>query len=1035
MADSSKQVTYQVSVETEQFLEGVKKVHSALVSIETSSKSADKELKKLSQNSNSYFSKISEVANKAATALTNFKNDAALIAGVMNSGEESVSQFTDAVKQLSSASSSIKLPSLEADSTGVNEAISSLKNMIATAGQVSEKLAEVTQEAKALSESTESIGGTSPELDKLTAQLKLYEEQLKAANSQPPLDSPVSNSSSAPLDKYTAELKKLQYQLDLAKIKLEQGEHAALAFAAANRLGIDPLSKQAAQLANMQVELNNTNRKLMDCSGSARVMRNSVSNLSYQMQDIAVQSQMGTDALVIFAQQGPQIASVFGPAGAVAGAVLAFGALIGGNLIKSLFNAKASIEELEESLEKLDKTASNQSGLLAYNDKLEELNRLSEEAAQRKLISFKVDTESTLDKAVDSLNGIVSGITRVSSESLKLLEAGKSFKEVKDAATETATATYGMYRSTIKLTDSALKFYQSAGVTEKQVVSLTAALDGLRNAKTSDELVKQANAFLAVSNKIKGLKGGINNAATEIADFLKIILTAKENLALIGDTGEKVSEKLKKLAQVKGLKSLGEDLIKQAKSAGVAESAIDALSEKMASLNNQTGDKGIEEFNAQIDKMENLISVAESIAKVEKQIADLNEEIAINELVLEGSTKELAEAKVKTKDLVETAPELVKLLGELIKKNKELKEQIKEKNKADKTEDDKLSYYEKRKQALAQETAELGKNAAQIEKLRAAQEGLTIGQQKELEGLAAKKDVRAKEVKADEKNIAIKNEENKILINLIAQNKALQTALDGNVEASIVDYEMSKLRAKGIKDENGKIREQLILLAQKKAATEKKQEDDAEFADLEGDVEDIANANVYTYGDEEQALKDWLERKNTIIKEYAAKELHNKELVTEAKANLEKMYNKQVAILATAEFKRNLQATQTFINAAQVLAGAFFEDQKGLKIGLALMSTAVGIMDAFTGHEPFYVKLANAALVAATGAAQVASIRSASKDGGGGSATPPSEPAAAPEPAATQQTISLNVTGIDTDYGKMLIESINQQLALGAKIQ
>ncbi|MGL5390006.1 MAG: phage tail length tape measure family protein [Shewanella sp.] len=57
-------------------------------------------------------------------------------------------------------------------------------------------------------------------------------------------------------------------------------------------------------------------------------MRGATQNLSYQLQDIAVQAQMGTNGLTILAQQGPQIASVFGPAGAAVGALIGIGALI-----------------------------------------------------------------------------------------------------------------------------------------------------------------------------------------------------------------------------------------------------------------------------------------------------------------------------------------------------------------------------------------------------------------------------------------------------------------------------------------------------------------------------------------------------------------------------------------------------------------------------------------------------------------------------------------------------------------------------------
>jgi hypothetical protein len=46
-----------------------------------------------------------------------------------------------------------------------------------------------------------------------------------------------------------------------------------------------------------------------------------------QVQDIAVQAQMGTSAVTILAQQGTQIASIFGPQGAIVGALIGVGAV------------------------------------------------------------------------------------------------------------------------------------------------------------------------------------------------------------------------------------------------------------------------------------------------------------------------------------------------------------------------------------------------------------------------------------------------------------------------------------------------------------------------------------------------------------------------------------------------------------------------------------------------------------------------------------------------------------------------------------
>jgi len=57
---------------------------------------------------------------------------------------------------------------------------------------------------------------------------------------------------------------------------------------------------------------------------------------------------MGTNAFVILGQQGPQLASVFGPGGAVAGAVISFAALLGGVMFAGLMDTSDTMEEVEQ---------------------------------------------------------------------------------------------------------------------------------------------------------------------------------------------------------------------------------------------------------------------------------------------------------------------------------------------------------------------------------------------------------------------------------------------------------------------------------------------------------------------------------------------------------------------------------------------------------------------------------------------------------------------------------------------------------------
>jgi len=64
---------------------------------------------------------------------------------------------------------------------------------------------------------------------------------------------------------------------------------------------------------------------LMALGNMSSATKGKVQNFGYQIQDMAIQFQMGTNAATVFAQQGSQIFSIFGPVGAVLGTLAAVG--------------------------------------------------------------------------------------------------------------------------------------------------------------------------------------------------------------------------------------------------------------------------------------------------------------------------------------------------------------------------------------------------------------------------------------------------------------------------------------------------------------------------------------------------------------------------------------------------------------------------------------------------------------------------------------------------------------------------------------
>lgn len=110
--------------------------------------------------------------------------------------------------------------------------------------------------------------------------------------------------------------------------------------------------KEAIELQNL---INIEKKKIASSNrlnGSLRLVRGGAGQLGHQFQDIAVQLQGGTDAMIVFGQQGSQIASLMGPGGAMIGAFLAIGAAIY-TTFKNVEVAESKFSELQTTLEGL----------------------------------------------------------------------------------------------------------------------------------------------------------------------------------------------------------------------------------------------------------------------------------------------------------------------------------------------------------------------------------------------------------------------------------------------------------------------------------------------------------------------------------------------------------------------------------------------------------------------------------------------------------------------------------------------------------
>jgi hypothetical protein len=203
----------------------------------------------------------------------------------------------------------------------------------------------------------------------------------------------------------------------------------------------------------------------------------------YQIQDFAVQVGGGTSALVAFSQQAPQLLGVFGPAGAIAGAVVAIGAIA-----TKVFLGMA--EGAQQTGEEFDKLASD-------------LEKAFGEKAKKLVAEF-----------ADEIDALSTG-------SKTLREAELALYETRNLQAETNAKLIG---SNLALDEAGINYLKTIGL----VVDEEKALLAVRNeaaTKTTDAAIAAENA------KIENARAKYNSAAAEYQDAQDQIAAAEKRLA------------------------------------------------------------------------------------------------------------------------------------------------------------------------------------------------------------------------------------------------------------------------------------------------------------------------------------------------------------------------------------------------------------------------------------------------------------------------------------------------------------------------
>lgn len=378
------------------------------------------------------------------------------------------------------------------------------------------------------------------------------EKQLKVAESGMKSMGAASAAQATQVQKFVQAL-----QDEAATIGLNSKE---LALYKANQLGATQADKQAIVAAIDKIEAYERSAAAAKANAAATAQmggafggaRGAMQSFGYQLQDTIVQAQMGANAFMILSQQGSQMASAFGPSGAVVGALIAVAGVAGMVLAPSLMDSKTNAEKLAGAMDELGKAADrNEDGVLQLTNEIKELANQSDLAAKAQLQAVMIKSAEAMTLAskaaadmVDSLTGAGYGLYDVADAMKELnLEFGYFGGGRSKAFTETVT-------------EIGEKFGQTGKAAEQLGIDVLKAIKAMGEAKTPEAINKAREYLLQTAQAAK-------LSDKELAQFIVTMnqlasdgISAAETAKLLSDSltdgsiaASSAKDKLKELTQ------------------------------------------------------------------------------------------------------------------------------------------------------------------------------------------------------------------------------------------------------------------------------------------------------------------------------------------------------------------------------------------------------------------------------------------------------------------------------------------------------
>jgi hypothetical protein len=380
-------------------------------------------------------------------------------------------------------------------------------------------------------------------------------------------------------------------------------------------------------------------RNLADESAMANVKfqkwtRGSLQQAGYQIGDFAVQVANGTSKMQAFGQQAPQLLQVFGPAGAVIGAVVsifAAFAVVAEKTAKAAKGAKVEVLSLSEALGKVKSNAETTGASID----IYLTRRFGEAAESVKDLLLQID-KYNVGRLQDALRTDLSGpmknvfgLTQTYSEmTLELDRVKASIDSINNTPIDQRMGGSNetlriLNEEAARLTKELSDLENKAGVTVSDVSKLNQLLQNIYKAESQNEI---QNAFIELNNLVTQIGDtglpGLSDALIPFAE--KIGFTSSEINSLAEDIDGRLSRAL-----------AGEDAV-MGQIVGKSQASLD-LEAKRAMIHEG---RLIRIFNAEDTVMGLMVEKSAALLAVDEQRAALAYSMATMKYKLQGLDEE-----------------------------------------------------------------------------------------------------------------------------------------------------------------------------------------------------------------------------------------------------------------------------------------------------------------------------------------------------------------------------------------------------------